>query len=137
MARTNPEKMNHGPTRGLVALHRCDQFVGRTTNWLYDHLRLVHRHVPVVFCDKLTNRTEFPELTVWKWKRYGFSRSVWRQTFGDGLFPIDRWRLRRFNVGVLHSHFGYVAVNDDVLHRALDTPWVVSFYGADLYQLGL
>ena len=50
------------PTELPVALHRSDQFVGRTMNWLYDHLRLVPRYRIVVFSDTLENRDEFPLL---------------------------------------------------------------------------
>jgi colanic acid/amylovoran biosynthesis glycosyltransferase len=37
----------------------------------------------------------------------------------------------------LHSHFGYVAVEDMALAEFLNVPWFVGFYGADVYQLGL
>jgi colanic acid/amylovoran biosynthesis glycosyltransferase len=37
---------------------------------------------------------------------------------------------------VLHSHFGYVAVGDLQLQQTLEIPWVVGFYGADVYQVG-
>ena len=50
------------PARPVV-LQRIEQFVGRTTNWLYDHLRHVPRHEPLVLTDDLANRTEFPLLT--------------------------------------------------------------------------
>src|SRR2546425_557328 len=45
--------------RRPVALQRCDAFVGRTTNWLYDHLRFVPRYTPLVLCDNLMLRDEF------------------------------------------------------------------------------
>jgi colanic acid/amylovoran biosynthesis glycosyltransferase len=35
----------------------------------------------------------------------------------------------------LQSHFGYVALEDYDLHRMLEVPWFVSFYGADVYTL--
>ena len=46
----------------MIALQRTDQFVGRTMNWLYDHLRVLPRYRPLVLCDTLANRREFPEL---------------------------------------------------------------------------
>src|SRR5262249_11195796 len=35
----------------FTALQRCDQFVGRTTNWLYDHFRFVQNCRLVVLAD--------------------------------------------------------------------------------------
>ena len=46
----------------MIALQRTDEFVGRTTNWLYDHLRFVPRYTPTVVCDRLANRQEFADL---------------------------------------------------------------------------
>jgi colanic acid/amylovoran biosynthesis glycosyltransferase len=122
----------HLPAGGTVALQRCNQFVGRTTNWLYDHLRFVPSHSVVVLCDKLRNRQEFPELQAWclDWT---LTRRAWRRITMNCLYPSERRQLKRLAPSVLHSHFGNAAVADCVLHRSLDVPWVVSFYGADAY----
>lgn len=117
-------------------LQRIDRFVGRTTNWLYDHLRYVPRHAPVVLCDDLDNRAEFPLLEARRRDNYAFSHRVWRRLMGDRPHPADAWWLRRTHPAVLHSHFGYVATRDFGLHGFLDVPWLVSFYGADVYELG-
>jgi colanic acid/amylovoran biosynthesis glycosyltransferase len=125
--------MNHG---AAIALERCDQFVGRTTNWLYDHLRFVPRYAPVVLCDRLLNREEFRALEARALKHECLSRRLWRRVTGSRLYPSDLLWLRRREPSVLHSHSGYVAVDDLELQQLLDVPWVVSFYGADVYQLG-
>ncbi len=119
-----------------VALQRCDRFVGRTMNWLYDHLRLLHRHQPLIIADQLHNRTEFPQLTAWQVKHYALPRRVWRRLSGKELFPPDVWRIQSQAPRVLHSHFGYVAAQDESLARALEVPWLVGFYGADVYEIG-
>ncbi len=119
-----------------VALQRCDQFVGRTTNWLYDHLKLVPRYRPAVLSDTLENRGEFPLLQAWRFDRWSLTRRVWRRLAGELPLPRDWWRLKRLSPCLLHSHFGYVAVADLPFQDRLDLPWVVSFYGADVYQLG-
>ena len=64
-----------------------------------------------------------------------FSRRVWRRLVGDRPYPSDAWWLRRSHPIALHSHFGYVAARDVGVHAFLDTPWLVSFYGADVYEL--
>jgi colanic acid/amylovoran biosynthesis glycosyltransferase len=119
-----------------VALQRCDVFVGRTMNWLYDHLRFVPGHTPVVLCDELANRREFPELEAWSLARHRLSRRLWGRIAGSRPFPADVRRARRYRPRVLHSHFGYVAAADRELRHALGCPWLVGFYGADVYALG-
>jgi colanic acid/amylovoran biosynthesis glycosyltransferase len=119
-----------------VALQRCDTFVGRTMNWLYDHLRAVPRYTPLVLCDRLAHRDEFPELEAWALPSERLGWRVWRKVVGDRLYPPFARRLRRRGPRLLHSHFGYVAETDLALHRALEVPWLIAFYGADVYELG-
>ena len=119
-----------------VALQRCDQFVGRTMNWLYDHLRHVPRYRPVVLTDNLANREEFPELEARLNPRMRLSRRLWRKLAGQRPYPADRRWLREQSPVLLHSHFGYVARGDLPLQHLLEVPWLIGFYGADVYQLG-
>jgi colanic acid/amylovoran biosynthesis glycosyltransferase len=102
-------------------------------NWLYDHLRFVPRYTPFVICDTLLNREEFSELDAWRINHNGLPRRVWRRLAGDRVYLFDRQRLRLLAARVLHSHFGYVALGDFTLHRMLQVPWFVGFYGADVY----
>jgi colanic acid/amylovoran biosynthesis glycosyltransferase len=122
-------------TRG-IALQRCDRFVARTMNWLYDHLRFVPHYTPYVLCDALQNRDEFPEITASCVDRTSFMRRAWQRVAGDWFYPTEWRRLRRLKPRLLHSHFGYVAVEDYSLHQTLEIPWVVGFYGADVYVSG-
>jgi colanic acid/amylovoran biosynthesis glycosyltransferase len=133
-----PHSLSHRTTErlvsdGPVSLQRCDQFVGRTMNWLYDHLRFVPRYTPFVICDALLNREEFPELNAWRINPESLPRRVWRRLARNRVYPFDRRRLRLLAPRVLHSHFGYVALGDYTLHRMLEVPWFVGFYGADVY----
>lgn len=108
--------------------------MGRTTNWLYDHLRHVPRYRPVVLCEQLLHRDEFPDLEAWSLDRHALHRRVWRRLAGSRLHPLDRWRLGLAQPRLLHSHFGETALEDLPLRAALGVPWLVSFYGADAYQ---
>jgi len=126
--------MISAPRNKRIALQRIDQFVGRTTNWLYDHLLHVPRHTPVVLCDILANRDEFPLLEARCLNRQSVTRRAWRRVVGGRPYPRDVWLGRQLAPGVLHSHFGYVGVDDLSFHGALNVPWIVSFYGADVYQ---
>ena len=119
-----------------VALQRCDRFVARTMNWLYDHLCCVINYRPVVLCDALQNRDEFPGLQAWSRQAERLTRRVWRRIAGARIFPSDQFRLRQLAPRVLHSHFGYVAVEDFALQQMLGVPWFVGFYGADVYASG-
>jgi len=120
----------------MIAVQRTDEFVGRTMNWLYDHLRFLPRYTPIVFCDRLANRQEFPGLDARAIDQQSLARRLWRRARGERLYPPDRVKFARVGPRVLHSHFGYVAARDRALARALGVPWLVSFYGADVYQLG-
>jgi colanic acid/amylovoran biosynthesis glycosyltransferase len=120
----------------VVVLQRCDRFVGRTTNWIYDHLRCIPHHAPLVLCDELEHRDEFPLVEARSLNVDHFSRRLWRHFMGERVYPFDGAWLRRRRPALLHSHFGYVALCDFELHRFLDVPWLVSFYGADVYQQG-
>ena len=64
------------------------------------------------------------------------SRNIWRSLTGRDVNPFVSRRIKLRAPRVLHSHFAYVAVDDLGLARELDVPWVVSFYGADVYALG-
>jgi hypothetical protein len=66
-----------------VALQRCDQFVGCTTNWLYDHLRFVGDIPPLCYA------TPWPTVTSFSCLRPGAS-IVWvsRAAFGVALRQI-------------------------------------------------
>jgi colanic acid/amylovoran biosynthesis glycosyltransferase len=105
-------------------------------NWLYDHLRFLPGYTPVVLCDWRMNPEEFGAVRARALKRESLSRRLWRRVAGRRVYPTDRLWLRRCRPSVLHSHFGYVAVEDLALRRVLDVPWLVSFYGADVYQVG-
>jgi colanic acid/amylovoran biosynthesis glycosyltransferase len=105
-------------------------------NWLYDHLRCVPRYKPLVFCDQLENRREFPLIEARSRDPEHLSRRLWRRLTGDRRYPTDALWLRRSHPALLHSHFGYVAENDIGLRDILKVPWLVSFYGADVYELG-
>ncbi len=127
--------MTTGSAPRPVVLQRIEQFVGRTTNWLYDHLRHVPRHEPLVFCDDLANRAEFPLLTARRRQNESLTHRVWRRLMADRPQPLDARWLKRARPIAMNSHFGYVGTQDFGLHAFLDVPWLVSFYGADAYEV--
>src|SRR5262249_2343716 len=120
----------------MIALQRTDEFVGRTMNWLYDHLRFLPRYKPMVVCDRLANRQEFPCVDAHVIDRENLAHRIWRRALGPRLYPLDRLWLGRVAPRVLHSHFGYVAANDMTLARVLGGPWLGGFYGAGGYGRG-
>jgi colanic acid/amylovoran biosynthesis glycosyltransferase len=96
----------------------------------------VPRYDQLVLCDGLENRAEFPELTAWPSDPNSLARRIWRRVAKKDLDPLLLRRVRRRSPSILHSHFGYVAVGDYELWRALSAHWVIGFYGADVYALG-
>lgn len=119
-----------------VALQRIDRFVGRTMNWFYDHMRFVPRHRPVIICTDLENRDEFPELEAHLLTGRRLGVRIWNKLASRALYPPDAALLRSKSPIVFHSHLGYVATTDSRYVHSLALPWVVSFYGADVYLLG-
>jgi len=128
--------LNPVPECPGVVLQHCGEFVGRTTNWLYDHLRCIPDYRLQVMCDALENRDEFPLLDAREFSPSSLGNRLWRRLRGDHLYPLKRWWVERLGPKILHSHFGYVAATDLKLNDVLKVPWIVSFYGADIYQLG-
>jgi colanic acid/amylovoran biosynthesis glycosyltransferase len=116
------------------SLHRTDTFVGRTMNWLYDHLRFLANPTPVVLCDRFENREEFPEVEAVARDREGLYGRILRKLSGNRFAPDLRW-IRSHRPALIHSHFGYVAAGDFDLQRSLSVPWFVGFYGADIFML--
>jgi len=127
--------MSTSPAAGRIAIQRCDRFVGRTMNWMYDHFRHLPRYRPVVLAGLLENRDEFPEVEARLWGGESLPRRVWRTASRGRVFPPDLLGLRKEGPAVLHSHFGWVATGDHELRRALDIPWVVGIYGADAWEI--
>ena len=64
-----PEGIGLASNGWPVAVHRCDRFVARTMNWLYDHLAAAPRYHHLIATDKLENRLEFPALRPSRWRR--------------------------------------------------------------------
>ncbi len=121
-------------TEAPVALQRADAFVGRTMNWLYDHLRHLPDYRPVVLAGALQNRSEFPLIEARLWPGRSVGARAWRRVIRRPYTPGElRW-LARLGPRVLHSHFGYVAAGDHHLHQALGIPWCIGFYGADVFM---
>jgi len=119
-----------------VALHLVEVFVGRTTNWLYDHLRCVPRYKQVIVTNQLENRTEFPEMEAIELDQASILRRAWFRIAGrNSVYPWDLRRIKDFEPVVLHSHFGDGAIAHLPIAERLDCPWFVSFYGADVYEV--
>jgi len=137
LAKPNKQELPGSSVTTRSMLHRCDQFVGRTMNWLYDHLRFIPRYEQHVIADGLVNRDEFPLLDARALDDQRLSRRIWRRTMGDRLYPTDARWLKQCRATILHSHFGHNAIEDFALQAAMGVPWIVSFYGADVYELGL
>jgi len=121
------------PPEHPVAFQRIDRFVGRTMNWFYDHMRVLPRHRPVIICSVLENRLEFPKFEAMRLTCDRLGARVWNKLSPRSLYPLEVRRLRALKPKAFHSHLGYVAIHDARNPYSLDIPWLVSFYGADVY----
>ncbi|MBK6843382.1 MAG: glycosyltransferase [Gemmatimonadetes bacterium] len=106
-------------------------------NWFYDHMRFVPRHRPVVICDVLENRAEFLNSTQSSLDPAArLGPRLWNRLNKTSLLSSRCFALATRERHGPALRLGYVAVDDRRLVHSLDLPWVVSFYGADVYLLG-
>ncbi len=90
------------------ALRRCGYFVGRTENWLYDHLRCISRYRSVVLCDRLIDCEEFPRLEARCWGLDELPSRVWTRLWPARLHPPDaRWLRRMSPACCIHTSAGW------------------------------
>ena len=106
----------------MIALQRTDEFVGRTTNWLYDHLRFLPRYTRAscATASRTGKSSQISEARAIESR--SLSHRVWRRACGERVHPLDRIWLKRKAPRVLHSHFGYVAAGDMALAKTLQIP---------------
>jgi len=74
----------------MIALQRTDGFVGRTTNWLYDHLRCLPRYAPSIVGDRVANRQEFTDLEARAIEPRNLGRRIWQRVCGQRVYPTHR-----------------------------------------------
>lgn len=53
---------------------------------------------------------------------------------GLGYFPYFKKISRKYNIQLLHAHFGYHAFKSISLSKTLNVPLVCSFYGGDVFK---
>jgi colanic acid/amylovoran biosynthesis glycosyltransferase len=129
--------MNRAPQRELPAVaHVLGTWLRGTENWIYDQVRFTRRWRPVVIAKHLENAGRFPWPSVHALAHLAAPAMVgnrlakWR----TGVYPLFRRAARREGVALLHAHFGHLGGVARGLARELEIPFVVSFYGVDMWQ---
>lgn len=115
-----------------------------TENWLHTQVRHLPETIsPHVVCSTIQNRDRFAVSQLWKLSEFSPGRRA-------GVLLSGAWRLRhrlsrrmsvlayvadRFDVRVVHSHFGYTAYSSMPTVEKLGLRHIVSFYGVDMSAL--
>lgn len=112
-------------------------YLPRAETFLYAFLSSAQRFTPLVICEQIINREQFPitHLEIlprlsWPFRLYG---AIMRLV-SPGHFWIacsSRRVLEKYRPVVIHAHFGPMGVFLMPVARALKVPLVVSFYGFD------
>jgi len=124
-----------GDGRPVVG-HVVGTWLRGTENWIYDQVRFTRRYRPVILAKHLSGPDRFPWEPVHSLSELGPARMLrqrlarWR----TGVYPHLRRAAAREGAALLHDHFGHMGWVAYDLGRVLRIPFVVSFYGVDMWQ---
>ncbi len=122
-----------------VVCHSVIPYLPKSGSWIHAQLTGLSRWRAMVVTKRIENRATFPFDDVTSTDELGLFASL-RNRIGRkrrGYFPLWREALERAGARVLHSHFGDWGWRDLPLKRACGLPQVSSFYGADVWKLGM
>jgi colanic acid/amylovoran biosynthesis glycosyltransferase len=124
----------HG--RRPVVAHVVGTWLRGTENWIYDQVRFTRGWRPVVLAKHVENSARFPWHSVHALGNLSLAGRAanrvarWR----TGMYPFFRGVALRERPALLHAHFGHVGGLARTLARELGVPYLVSFYGVDMWR---
>lgn len=125
--------------KNLVCAHYLSSFLPLSENWIYRILINLRIFTPLILTRSTKNLDHFPFEPIYSLnsnnKLRVFFELVYFKLFKYILFF---YRLCKKNkVSILHIHFGNHGIKSIGLKKKLDVPMICSFYGADVFKLGL
>jgi colanic acid/amylovoran biosynthesis glycosyltransferase len=115
--------------------HSIQPYLFQTGNWIYNQLINSNTIRHIVLTARKENTDQFPFDPVYSLSDMPlirqFSEKGYRKIFKK-WYPYFLNMCKREKVNILHSHFGQYGVLNIPLANKLQTPHVVSFYGADM-----
>jgi colanic acid/amylovoran biosynthesis glycosyltransferase len=120
----------------IPAAQVVKRYLHSTHNWIYEQFQVLRDFKPVVLADKAPDLEQFPVERVFAVR----SGNPLRQA-GDylcrrllGYYPTFAAAVRAEHALLLHAHFGDRGIASVKLARLLRLPFLVSFYGRDLWR---
>jgi colanic acid/amylovoran biosynthesis glycosyltransferase len=119
-----------------VVAHVVGTWLRSTENWIYDQVRFTRGWRPVVVAKHLENAELFPWPSVHALRSLSTARMLanrlvkWR----TGVYPGFRRAATQERASLLHAHFGHLGGVARALAADLGIPFVVSFYGVDMWR---
>jgi colanic acid/amylovoran biosynthesis glycosyltransferase len=138
-AETAGDRAGEHPGKHPV-VHLLRTYLPRSQTFIYNCLRHMRRHRPIVLAERRENEDTFPIDDIVflpeqaRWRAYGdkiLRRLIQRQWL---IEPAYDAALRAASPRVIHAHFGLSGVFALPHARDLAIPLLTSFHGADVYR---
>jgi colanic acid/amylovoran biosynthesis glycosyltransferase len=122
--------------REYVCAHYLANYLPITENWIY---KLISNHQvfsPVVIARKTSNLESFPFNPIFELNKTSPIKLFYNYLIFKllGYFPGFVHFCKKWEVDILHIHFGYHGIKSLRLKKKLKIPMVCSFYGDDVYS---
>jgi len=103
-----------------------------TTNWIYTQLVTMQKYEPITVARRIRSDGFVLDhlYSIDKFKNpEKFFLRVLRKT---KIFEYEYYILKKSNISLLHSHFGYIGFSDLKIAQKLKIPHITTFYGCDI-----
>jgi len=122
-----------------VVCHSVIPYLPKSGSWIHSQIVGLKRYSAIVVTKRIQNRATFPWEKIFSTSELGAFAQL-RNRIGRrrlGFFPYWKEVIEREGARLVHSHFGDWGYRDVALKRACGIPQVSSFYGADVWKLGM
>lgn len=118
------------------ALHVVRTYLNPTENWIYDQIRHIERYRSVIACKKLESADSFPIAPMYSLSSASAPRRLIDRGFSRILkhSPFFVAVAARERASIIHAHGGNIACRIGETAGKVGIPFVVSFYGVDMWK---
>ncbi len=116
-----------------------DKFLPVTESWIYSQIKGLEKigFESDIFCHKIINTDSFSHKIVHSYKdapkcKINYYRALGKLTKSDGATLFWNKYIKKGNIDVVHSHFGWAAQKGIDLAIQNNLPHITTFYGADV-----
>jgi colanic acid/amylovoran biosynthesis glycosyltransferase len=122
-----------------VVAHTVIPWLPRSGSWIHAQVARLERWRAIALTKRIENREVFPFEPVYSVSELSAPARLAERLEKKrrGYYPLWRRKIEEHGARLIHSHFGNWGWEDLPLKRALGLPQVSSFYGADVWKLGM